>query len=249
MNPKSVATPQEGKTASEFGDYQCPCCAVIELKGKICQKCHEWETRPEQPEGAGQPAATAAKGKVESDEFYLEKAVAFLGQSAKMNDAPLPYMVAAAFKNGDKILALEAENASLRTGNTRLAVESVTLAVELRSLRAQVEQLRNYMKTAEVVGAGEPWDDDERKACRREWEDRVVAAIDQNVEDHLGPDKADAEYEAGLHLVRQLRSLTKMLSRAEEIILHVSEDVRNANWLKVECKEWLNRVQTLDDLH
>lgn len=37
----------------------------------------------------------------------------------------------------------------------------------------------------------------------------------------------------------------KLLRGAEEIILHVSEDSRTHNWLREECKAWLNRLYAI----
>jgi hypothetical protein len=49
-----------------------------------------------------------------SDDEYLSRAEKFLADAAKMNNAPVPYMVAAAFKNEDRAKRAEAENESLK---------------------------------------------------------------------------------------------------------------------------------------
>ena len=44
-----------------------------------------------------------------TDEEYLAKAEKFLADAAKMNNAPVPYMIAAAFKNEDRAKRAESE--------------------------------------------------------------------------------------------------------------------------------------------
>ena len=63
--------------------------------------------------------------------------------------------------------------------------------------------------SADPTPAIESWTDKERTACRREWGRRVCSAIDEDVEDGLPPSKSNAEYEAGLQLVRELSALRR----------------------------------------
>lgn len=46
---------------------------------------------------------------LEEDTEYLTRAVKFMDDAAKMNNAPLPYMIAAAFKNEDRARLAEAK--------------------------------------------------------------------------------------------------------------------------------------------
>jgi hypothetical protein len=69
-----------------------------------------------------------------SDDEYLKQAERFMAQAKKMNDAPIPYMIAAAFMNGDRAAALREEIATLRAD----------LARERERHREMTELLREY---------------------------------------------------------------------------------------------------------
>ena len=74
------------------------------------------------------------------------------------------------------------------------------------------------------------WSEDERMAAVVDWNRRVMAAIDAQVDADCGPDGKDAEADAGIALQLELNEIVALIAESRKKVPAEGTALRMAAW-------------------